>query len=79
MTVSKLIDSEFMLEFETVGFLFSNSPINYWVDINPFKTRIYKNNDGETILSLYADDMDNGEWESFSNLTSNSIKQICES
>lgn len=49
------------------------------VHINPFKTRIYKNDDGETILSLYADDMDSGEWESFSNLTSNSIKQICES
>ena len=79
LTVSKLLDSEFMLEFEIVGFLFSNSPINYWVDINPFKTRIYKNNDGETILSFYAEDRDSGEWQSFSNLTSNSIKQICES
>ena len=67
-----------MLEFETVGFLFCNSPINYWVDINPFKTRIYKNNDGETILSFYAEDRDSGEWTSFSNLTPNSIKQICE-
>lgn len=78
LTVSQLIDDEFMLEFDTVGFLFSNSPINYWVDINPFKTRVYKNSEGETILSFYAEDRDSGEWQPFSAMTPDSIKQICE-
>lgn len=78
LTVSQLIDNEFMLEFENVGFLFSNSPINYWVDINPFKTRVYKNDNGETILSFYAEDRDSGEWLPFSSMTPDSIKQICE-
>lgn len=76
LTVSKLIDSNFMLEFDTVGFLFANSPINYWVDINPFKTRIYKNDDGETILSFYAEDRDNGEWQPLSRMTPDDIKTI---
>lgn len=49
----------------TIGFLFSNSPVNYWVGINPFRTRIYKNFAGETILCFYADDRDSGEWKSF--------------
>ena len=79
LTVSKLLDSDFMLEFDTVGFLFANSPINYWVDINPFKTRVNRNHDGETILSFYAEDRDDGEWQPLSNLTSDSIKLICES
>ena len=78
LTVSRLIDNEFMLEFGTVGFLFANSPINYWVDINPFKTRVYKNSEGETILSFYAEDRDGGEWTPFSAMTPDSIKQICE-
>ena len=78
LTISHLLDSEFMLEFDTVGFLFANSPINYWVDINPFKTRVYKNDEGETILSFYAEDRDSGELQPFSNMTSDSIKQICE-
>ena len=78
LTVSRLIDNKFMLEFDNVGFLFSNSPINYWVDINPFKTRVYKNGEGETILSFYAEDRDSGEWLPFSNMTPDSIKQICE-
>ena len=78
LTVSKLLDSKFMLEFDTVGFLFANSPINYWVNINPFKTRVYKNGEGETILSFYADDRDSGEWQPFSDMTPDSIKQICE-
>lgn len=56
LTVSKIMDNEFMLDFDEVGFLFSNTPKNYWVDINPFRTCIYKNRDKETILALYVDD-----------------------
>ena len=78
LTVSQLIDNKFMLEFDNVGFLFSNSPINYWVNINPFKTRVYKNSEEEMILSFYADDRDTGELQPFSNMTPDSIKQICE-
>lgn len=76
LTVGKLLDSEFMLEFGTVGFLFANSPINYWVGINPFKTRVYKNGDGETILAFYADDRDSGEWQPLSNMTPDDIETI---
>lgn len=78
LTVNKLMDSKFMLEFDTVGFLFANSPINYLVDINPFKTRIYKNDDGETILAFYAEDRDFGEWRPMSNMTPDHIKMIKE-
>lgn len=46
-----------------VKFMFSNSPVNYYVQINPFKTNVYKNRNGETILALYADDRDGGEFQ----------------
>ena len=76
MTVSKIMDSKFMLQFDTVKFLFSNSPINYYVDINPYKTRIYKNRGGETILALYAEDRDSGEWQPISGMKPDHIMLI---
>lgn len=48
---------------KTVKFMFSNSPVNYYVQINPFQTKVYKNRNGETILTLYADDRDGGEFQ----------------
>ena len=48
---------------KTVKFMFSNSPVNYYVQINPFQTKVYKNRNGETILTLYADDRDSGEFQ----------------
>ena len=76
MTVSKIMDSKFMLQFDTVKFLFSNSPINYYVDINPYKTRVYKNRGGETILALYAEDRDSGEWQPISGMKPDHIMLI---
>lgn len=68
MRVSQLMDDEFMLQFDTVKFLFSNSPVNYRVDVNPYKTRVYRNRAGETILALYAEDRDGGEWRPISEM-----------
>lgn len=48
---------------KTVKFMFSNAPVNYYVQINPFQTKVYKNRNGETILTLYADDRDGGEFQ----------------
>lgn len=48
---------------KTVKFMFSNSPVNYYVQIDPFKTRVYMNRNGETIFALYADDRDGGEFQ----------------
>lgn len=53
-------------ENKAVKFMFSNSPVNYYVQINPFKTKVYKNRNGETILTLYANDRDSGEFQSAS-------------
>ena len=66
LTVSRLLNSSDMANFSNVKFLFANSPINYYVDINPFKTRVYRNMGDETILALYAEDRDSGEWMPFS-------------
>ena len=68
MVVTQIMDSSFMLQFYDVEFLFSNSPINYYVGINPFKTCIYKNRSNDTILALYAEDRDSGEYKSFSKM-----------
>lgn len=76
MVVDKILDSEFMAQFEKVKFLFSNSPVNYYVDINPFKTRVYRNRENETILCFYVDDRDSGEWQPFENLKSDYIKMF---
>ena len=67
-----------MCNFVTVEFLFSNSPVNYWVDINPFKTKIYKNGNGETILAFYVDDRDSSEWRPISEVKPEYIKLICD-
>jgi hypothetical protein len=63
-----------LCNFDTVEFLFSNSPVNYCVDINPFRTKIYKNGNGETILSFYVDDI--GEWRYISKVKPENIISI---
>ena len=75
-TVKWLMDNPMLLEFETAKFLFSNSPINYYVDINPFKTCVYKNRAGDSILALYAEDRDGGEWRPFSDMQPSYIRLI---
>ena len=50
LTVKNVMDGR-LTDFDGVKFLFSNSPVNYYVDINPFKTRVYRNLGGETILA----------------------------
>ena len=79
MTVSQIMDSKFMLQFDTAKFLFSNSPINYYVNINPYKTCIYKNRAEETILALYAEDRDSGEWQPISKMKPDHIRLIDDS
>lgn len=76
LTLDTIFDPKCLSEFVTVEFLFSNSPVNYWVDINPFKTRIYKNGNGETILSFYVDDRDSGEWRPISEVRPEYIKLV---
>ena len=76
MNVDWLLNSSFMAQFDNVKFLFENSPVNYYVDINPFKTRVYRNREGETILCFYVDDRDSGEWQPFDVLTEKSIKMF---
>ena len=79
MTVSKIMDNKFMLQFDTVKFLFSNSPINYYVDINPYKTCIYRNRAGETILALSVEDRDSSEWQPISRMKPSHIRLIDDS
>ena len=78
LTVKNLLGSD-MAEFDNVKFLFANSPINYYVDINPFKTRVYKNMGDETILALYAEDRDSGEWMPFSRMSGSRIELVDDS
>ena len=54
-------------------FLISNSPRNVFVDINPFKTRIIRNWEGETMLCFYAEDRDSGEMVPFERMTEKDI------
>jgi hypothetical protein len=79
LTLDKIFDAKCLSDFDTVEFLFSNSPVNYCVDINPFRTKIYKNGNGETILSFYVDDRDSGEWKHISEVKPEYIKVISES
>ena len=79
MTIKQIMDSSFMLQFDIIGFLFANSPINYYVDINPFKTRVYKNRGNEIILALYAEDRDSGEYAPFSAMQPSCIRMINDS
>ena len=76
LTLDKIFNAKYLSDFDTVEFLFLNSPINYLVDINPFKTRIYKNGNDETILSFYVDDRDCGEWRPISEVKPEYIKVI---
>lgn len=76
IVVDYILDSEFMAEFDKVKFLFENSPVNYYVDINPFQTRIYKNHKNETILCFYVEARDSGEWQPFENLKPDHIKMF---
>jgi hypothetical protein len=76
LTLDTIFDAKNLSNFDTVEFLFSNSPVNYWVDINPFKTKIYKNGNGETILSFYVDDRDSGEWRPISTVKTEHIKLV---
>ena len=43
VTLKKLIDNPMLSGCNEVRFLFSNSPVNYYVNIDPFKTVVYKN------------------------------------
>ena len=74
LTLDKIFDAKCLSDVDTVEFLFSNSPVNYCVDINPFRTKIYKNGNGETILSFYVDDI--GEWRYISKVKPENIKII---
>ena len=75
-TLKRLMDNPMLLEHDEVRFLFANSPINYYVYINPFKTRVYKNLAGECVLAFYADDRDSGEYRPFSELKPDHIELI---
>lgn len=77
--VGWLMDNPMLLEFETAKFLFSNSPINYYVDIDPFRTKVYKNLAGDAVLALYAEDRDSGEWRPFSEMRPECIKLVDDS
>ena len=59
-------------------FLISNSPRNVFVDINPFRTRIIRNGEGETMLCFYAEDRDDGEMVPFERMTEKDIIVIDE-
>jgi hypothetical protein len=76
LVVDNILDSKFMAQFGNVKFLFSNSPVNYYVDINPFKTRVYRNCVNETILCFYVEDRDSGEWQPFESLKADHIKMF---
>lgn len=60
-------------EYAPRKFLISNSPRNVFVDINPFKTRIIRNREGETMLCFYAEDRDSGEMVPFERMTEKDI------
>ena len=79
LSIYNLVHGKFMFDFEYVKFLISGSPVNSRVSINPFKTRIYKNWNSDTILCLYVDDRDSGEWQPFSNMTADKIELIDDS
>ena len=78
-TLKWLMDNPMLLEHDEVRFLFTNSPINYYVGINPFKTRVYKNLANEYVLAFYADDRDSGEYRPFSELKPDHIELIDDS
>lgn len=73
-TVSQLLDNEFMLSFNYVEFMFASSPIGYEVDINPFNTKVYVNPVGETVLALYVENRDSGEFRPFHLLDEDDIE-----
>lgn len=62
----------------TVKFLLCASPRNMWIDINPWKTRVIRNREGETFLCLYVDDRDSGEMVPFEKMTADRIQVIDE-
>ena len=79
ITVSHIMDSAFMMGFKYAKFLFSSSPVNYYVDANPYKTCVYKNWANETILCFYADDRDSGEWKSISRMKADDVRLVDDS
>ena len=78
-TLKWLMDDPMLLEHDEVRFLFANSPINYYVGINPFKTRVFRNMANECVLAFYADDRDSGEFRPFSELKPDHIELIDDS
>ena len=78
-TIKCLMDNQMLLADDEVRFLFANSPINYYVGINPFKTRVYRNLANECVLAFYADDRDSGEYRPFSELKPDHIELIDDS
>lgn len=75
-TLKWLMDNPMLLEHDEVRFLFANSPINYYVGINLFKTRVYRNLANECVLAFYADDRDSGEYRPFSDMNPGCIEFI---
>ena len=76
MVLDEIMDQDWILEMETIGFLFENSPRNYYVDINPFRTRAFRNWIGETVLCLYADDGGNESNMPFSRMRPERIQMF---
>ena len=76
LTLSKIIDSKEMLSYDSIKFIICHSPINSRTDINPFKTRIIKNFEGDTILCFYIEDRDSGEMVEFNRMTAEDIQLI---
>jgi hypothetical protein len=57
-------------------FLISDSPKNLFVDINPSRTRIIRNWEGETMLCFYVDDNSGERHTPFERMTEDSIEVI---
>lgn len=76
ITVNRLMDNPMLLDFKTAKFLFSSSPVNHYVNINPYKTCVYKNRANDTVLAFYADDRDSGEYKPFSQIEPKDIKVV---
>lgn len=63
-------------EEHPVKLLMAHDPINYEIEIDPFKTLISSNFLNECVLSLHVDYRDSGEWKPFKMLESRHIKTV---
>ena len=76
LTLSKIIDSAEMLSYNNIEFVLCHSPLNSRTNINPAKTKIIKNYEGDVILCLYIDDRDGGEMVDFESMKMEYIELI---